>query len=161
MIPIMSLLAIDFIVIVPASRVPLVGRHVDPAMSPSFSPSNQRVNACDFSHQEKIVIANRELNAIADRKEGDIKLISNVLKKATTRIQTVFSRSSVGSVQRTQSPAETVWRVISTPGNLELCHPFCASNPVHTWPGENGARLRASCRAENGKKFKRLATEPT
>ena len=32
------------------------------------------------------------------------------------------------------SPAE-VWRVISTPGNLENCHPFCASNPVHEWPG--------------------------
>jgi hypothetical protein len=21
------------------------------------------------------------------------------------------------------------------PGNLELCHPFCASNPVERWPG--------------------------
>ena len=21
------------------------------------------------------------------------------------------------------------------PGNLEPCHPFCAANPVHTWPG--------------------------
>ncbi len=21
------------------------------------------------------------------------------------------------------------------PGNLELCHPFCASNPVRIWPG--------------------------
>lgn len=21
------------------------------------------------------------------------------------------------------------------PGNLELCHPFCAKNPVQTWPG--------------------------
>jgi len=28
-----------------------------------------------------------------------------------------------------------VWDVISTPGNLELCHPFCASNPVKAWPG--------------------------
>lgn len=21
------------------------------------------------------------------------------------------------------------------PGNLEVCHPFCAGNPVHAWPG--------------------------
>ena len=33
------------------------------------------------------------------------------------------------------APAEDVWRVISTPGNLEHCHPFCASNPVTQWPG--------------------------
>ena len=105
----MSLLAIDFIVIEPASRVPLVGRHVDPAMSPSFSPSNRRVNACDFSHQEKIVIANPELNAFADGKECDIKLIPGDVTEATIRIQKAVSRSSVGSVQRIQSPAETVW----------------------------------------------------
>ena len=23
------------------------------------------------------------------------------------------------------------------PGNLELCHPFCARNPVQSWPGED------------------------
>lgn len=23
------------------------------------------------------------------------------------------------------------------PGNLELCHPFCARNPVQAWPGED------------------------
>jgi hypothetical protein len=28
-----------------------------------------------------------------------------------------------------------VWAVIASPGNLEQCHPFCAANPVHTWPG--------------------------
>ncbi len=33
------------------------------------------------------------------------------------------------------APAEALWRVISRPGNLELCHPYCASNPVHAWPG--------------------------
>lgn len=33
--------------------------------------------------------------------------------------------------------AEKVWQIISTPGNLELCHPFCARNPVQVWPGEN------------------------
>lgn len=25
--------------------------------------------------------------------------------------------------------------MISTPGNLTACHPFCAANPVHAWPG--------------------------
>jgi len=33
------------------------------------------------------------------------------------------------------APADKVWRVISAPGNLEPCHPFCARNPVHEWPG--------------------------
>jgi hypothetical protein len=33
------------------------------------------------------------------------------------------------------APEEDVWNVISRPGNLELCHPFCASNPVQVWPG--------------------------
>jgi len=33
------------------------------------------------------------------------------------------------------APADKVWSVISSPGNLELCHPFCAQNPVHEWPG--------------------------
>jgi hypothetical protein len=35
------------------------------------------------------------------------------------------------------SPGEKVWAAISMPGNLELCHPFCARNPVKTWPGED------------------------
>lgn len=33
-------------------------------------------------------------------------------------------------------PAERLWEAISMPGNLELCHPFCARNPVYVWPGE-------------------------
>ena len=33
------------------------------------------------------------------------------------------------------APALRVWDVISSPGNLELCHPFCAKNPVQVWPG--------------------------
>jgi hypothetical protein len=35
------------------------------------------------------------------------------------------------------APADEVWRVISTPGNLEPCHPFCAQNPVRKWPGRD------------------------
>ena len=32
-------------------------------------------------------------------------------------------------------PAHDVWELISTPGNLELCHPYCKKNPVLEWPG--------------------------
>ncbi len=40
------------------------------------------------------------------------------------------------SVERViAAPSQEVWDAISRPGNLELCHPFCASNPVHVWPG--------------------------
>ena len=45
-------------------------------------------------------------------------------------------RWSVVSEQLIAAPVQKVWDVISTPRNLELCHPFCASNPVQTWPGE-------------------------
>jgi hypothetical protein len=43
------------------------------------------------------------------------------------------------AVERTiEVPAQEVWAAISRPGNLELCHPFCASNPVRVWPGDIG-----------------------
>ena len=41
----------------------------------------------------------------------------------------------VASERMIEAPAQTVWDVISMPGNLELCHPFCANNPVQIWPG--------------------------
>jgi len=41
----------------------------------------------------------------------------------------------IASERMIEAPAQKVWDVISTPGNLELCHPFCASNPVQVWPG--------------------------
>lgn len=34
------------------------------------------------------------------------------------------------------APTEKVWNVISMPGNLELCHPYCLKNPISEWPGE-------------------------
>ena len=34
-------------------------------------------------------------------------------------------------------PARAVWQAISRPGGLELCHPFCATNPVRVWPGRD------------------------
>jgi hypothetical protein len=39
--------------------------------------------------------------------------------------------------QTIAASAKEVWSVISRPGNLELCHPFCTSNPVEQWPGSN------------------------
>ena len=30
---------------------------------------------------------------------------------------------------------QNIWLVISSPGNLEDCHPFCDKNPVAKWPG--------------------------
>ena len=44
-------------------------------------------------------------------------------------------RWPVSAARSIQAPAEKVWQVISTPGNLELCHPFCVANPVDRWPG--------------------------
>lgn len=37
------------------------------------------------------------------------------------------------------APTEQVWELISAPGHLEECHPFCSSNQVEAWPGV-GAR---------------------
>jgi hypothetical protein len=42
----------------------------------------------------------------------------------------------IAVAQPIQASAGKVWDTISMPGNLELCHPFCAKNPVEVWPGE-------------------------
>ena len=44
-------------------------------------------------------------------------------------------RWSVAAERMIAAPAQKVWAAISMPGNLELCHPFCASNPVQVWQG--------------------------
>lgn len=41
----------------------------------------------------------------------------------------------VGVTRSIAAPAHDVWAVISVPGNLESCHPFCKRNPVKIWPG--------------------------
>jgi hypothetical protein len=41
----------------------------------------------------------------------------------------------VSSERSIAVPAQRMWNIISAPGNLELCHPFCESNPVRAWPG--------------------------
>lgn len=44
-------------------------------------------------------------------------------------------RWPVAVTQPIAASREAVWAAISMPGNLELCHPFCAQNPVTVWPG--------------------------
>ncbi len=43
----------------------------------------------------------------------------------------------VSAEQEIAAPREVVWRVISAPGKLEDCHPFCRKNPVAVWDGAN------------------------
>lgn len=42
---------------------------------------------------------------------------------------------SVFAEKKIEASVHELWKVISSPGNLELCHPFCASNPTQKWPG--------------------------
>jgi len=39
--------------------------------------------------------------------------------------------------QEIAAPAHEAWNVISRPGSVELCHPFCARNPVQLWSGQD------------------------
>ena len=53
-----------------------------------------------------------------------------------------FELGSATTVRREiDAPAAQVWELISTPGHLTMCHPFCESNDVEQWPGV-GARDR-------------------
>lgn len=58
----------------------------------------------------------------------------------------------VDAAQPISAAIEEVWGAISAPGNLELCHPFCASNPVSVWPG---AESRDEVHYLNGRVFER------
>lgn len=44
-------------------------------------------------------------------------------------------RWPVFAAMQIAAPSLDVWNIISSPGNLEWCHPYCASNPVQKWPG--------------------------
>lgn len=44
-------------------------------------------------------------------------------------------RYTVTQHREIAAPAAAVWDVISAPGHLEECHPFCAANQVEIWPG--------------------------
>ena len=54
------------------------------------------------------------------------------------------------------SSKEELWEVISTPGNLEFCHPYCKENKVIRW-GEVGAQ--DTIEYYNGLILRRLFTE--
>jgi len=49
-----------------------------------------------------------------------------------------------------------VWEVISKPGILELCHPFCKSNPVETWDGDKSIDFVIY---NNGLRYQRIFTD--
>lgn len=57
--------------------------------------------------------------------------------------------------QRIAAKPEEVWALISAPSNLEECHPFCAANPVHSWPG---IESRDSIQYYNGRVIERRFT---
>ncbi len=61
------------------------------------------------------------------------------MKRSMGRLGAVVGAVALlaGGLVGVAAPAQAVWNVISRPGNLELCHPFCASNPVKVWPGPN------------------------
>ncbi len=61
------------------------------------------------------------------------------------------------SVRQTiAAPRAEVWRVISAPGSLEDCHPFCTKNPVHEW---DGARSRDEIHYLSGWMYERRFRE--
>jgi hypothetical protein len=55
-----------------------------------------------------------------------------------------------------QAPSYKVWEVISTPGNLNFCHPFCKLNSVTSW-GKVGAE--DTIEYYNGLTLKRIFTK--
>ena len=65
-------------------------------------------------------------------------------------------RKPISASQRIGSAPGEVWAVISAPGNLEECHPFCAANPVDSWPG---AGSRDSIEYYNGRVVDRQFTD--
>lgn len=42
---------------------------------------------------------------------------------------------TISCSQPIAAPLSAVWALLSAPGHLESCHPFCAANPTHAWPG--------------------------
>lgn len=50
-------------------------------------------------------------------------------KKKLTKLTTISLNRQISA------PLEKVWDVISTPGHLAQCHPFCKENPVENWSG--------------------------
>lgn len=41
----------------------------------------------------------------------------------------------IAKTQKFKCTRSELWKIISTPSNLELFHPFCEKNPITKWPG--------------------------
>jgi len=55
-----------------------------------------------------------------------------------------------------KEPPKKVWEVISKPGILELCHPFCKLNPVENWDGNKSIDFVIY---NNGLRYERIFTD--
>ena len=72
------------------------------------------------------------------------------------RIYNKITRHRVFSQVNINADTSKVWKTIATPGNLNLCHPFCKENQVSTW-GKVGAQ--DSIEYFNGLKLDREFTD--
>ncbi len=64
-------------------------------------------------------------------------------------------RRPILAQRRIAAAPDDVWAVISAPGYLAECHPFCAANPVEIWPG---AHSRDEVEYHNGRVIERRFT---
>ena len=51
-----------------------------------------------------------------------------------------FNWCITGTLETSISSSD-LWRIISSPSNLELFHPFCDKNPTVNWPGLNSVDI--------------------
>ena len=51
------------------------------------------------------------------------------------RNKKLIQLTTISLSQKIAAPVKQVWEVISTPGHLAYCHPFCDKNPVENWSG--------------------------
>ena len=51
-------------------------------------------------------------------------------------MKTIKTNSSISVRQSFYVSSDVLWKLISAPGNLNDCHPFCKSNEVLQWDGE-------------------------
>lgn len=59
---------------------------------------------------------------------------------------------SVREAVRILQCSDNIWRALTQPGYLKLCHPFCASTEVETWPGVGS---RDSITYYSGRRYQR------
>jgi len=72
------------------------------------------------------------------------------------KIDQGLSEYNVSYHAKINASADKVWEVISTPGSLNFCHPFCKENTIAKW-GEIGAE--DTIEYYNGLVLNRLFTE--